>query len=203
MTVNFCRILETLPVGPTYLAMSAAASFRDLTIFPGPLLLDNDLSHIELCDTIVQMKPQLFLAWLCHWRYLFKGHPNVVQTLMYLSNAPHLHQVELELGVEEVVPGEPTPIWLCRGCRLEKWPRGTHPPPLRKVTPGHPEQDTHFLLGFPKVLVEGFWGCIQLMEYDLSTEIFHKLAQFTVCQIPQVHLEMLWHSLRWEGVTSG
>ena len=37
-------------------------------------------------------------------------------------------------------------------------PRGTHPPPLRKVTSWSSHWDSCSLMGFPIALVEGYWG---------------------------------------------
>ena len=51
------------------------------------------------------------------------------------------------------------PLCGCVGARGWKGcPWGTHPPPLRKVTSCHLHPGPHFLLGFPKALVEDLWG---------------------------------------------
>ena len=121
------------------------------------------------------------------------------------SRGTHPHLVVQGLQVGMVDLGEPTPIWLCRDCRLEWLTWGNPPSPSWRG-----DLLVILSIGIPIsywVSPRHWWrasgGCIQLMECDLSMGILHKLAQFALsARFPRSHLETLWHSLRQVGVTS-
>ena len=87
--------------------------------------------------------------------------------------------------VKVVALGEPTlPL-------SERWP------------PSHPHQDPHLPQDFPKVLVVGLWGCMQLLESNLPAEILHELSQLIIHKIPKVGLQLVWGLPTQVGVNRG
>ena len=92
------------------------------------------------------------------------------------------------------------PLSGCAGAGGQGW---THPPLSERWPPSHPHQDTHVPQDFPKVLVVGLWGCIQLSEDDLPAEILHELLQLIIHKIPKVCLQSMQGPPTWVKVARG
>ena len=159
MTVSFCKILETLAVGPIYLVVSATAPFRDLTILSWTTASGQwCLWCTGLHDTIVQMIPQFFSGMAFPLKVLIWGAPKGSPVANVLIKHPTFTLGWIGVRGWGGGPWGTHPPSGCVGAGgWNGCPGGTHPPPLRKVTSWLPTSGSLLPTGFPKVLVEGFW----------------------------------------------
>ena len=117
---------------------------------------------------------------------------------------PHLDLPEQALGVEEVVPEEPTLHLVMLGLEMGMVVFGNPPSPSQKDD----------LLVIPIRIPAPWWfsprcwlriagGCMQLTECNLLAEILHWLMQFLVCEVAKLYLEVMQSAPTQVRVTSG